>query len=320
MTDAHDRDRSRLNQGWTYRDLVPQEADGLPVLEFYARWYPHSSAEVWRRRIEEGQVLLDGGPAHPEGRLRAGQQLAYHRPPWREAAVPAAFAVLHEDSDLIAVAKPAGLPTMPGGDFLENTLLFLVRQRYPDRPAPIHRLGRGTSGIVLFARSQAARRRLSADLRLGRLRKTYRTLVSGTDMEEEFAVDARIGLVPYPPLGLVHGVAPGGKPARTECRVLERRPERDQTLLEVDIPTGRPHQIRIHLAAAGHPLAGDPLYRLGGLPVGPPHKGRAPLPGDGGYHLHALRVRFAHPASGERLSIVCAPPELLRRALSGRAF
>jgi len=303
-----------LNQGWTYRDRIQRDADGVPVLEFYVQRYPHSPRQVWQQRLEAGLIRVDGRQARADEKLRAGQELTYHRPPWREPEVPRNFEILHEDDHLIAVAKPAGLPSLPGGDFLENTLLFLLRQQYSDAPAPVHRLGRGTSGVMLFARSLAARRRLSADLHAGRLTKTYRALASGISMKDEFAVEEPIGKVPYSPLRYVHAVSPDGKPARTECRVLERRFDRHQTLLEVEIPTGRPHQIRIHLAAAGHPLTGDPLYQTGGLPVDPPAEGRAPLPGDCGYHLHALGVSFVHPGTGERMTITCAPPATLRCA------
>jgi 23S rRNA pseudouridine1911/1915/1917 synthase len=301
-----------LNQGWIYRDQVQPDAEGMEVLQFYVRSYPHSPPEIWRERLESGLVRLDGRPARPDERLRAGQRLAYHRPPWREERVPQTIEILYEDDHLVAVAKPAGLPVLPGAGFLENTLLFMVHRRYPDRPSPVHRLGRGTSGVILFARSPAARRQLSAELAAGCLAKTYRALASGVGMPDTFAVEVPIGEVPYPPVGRIHAAAPDGKPSRTECRVLERRPAGDQTLVEVQIPTGRAHQIRIHLAAAGHPLVGDPLYRPGGVPVDPPRQGRAPLPGDGGYHLHALRVAFVHPGSGGRLVVTCPPPAILR--------
>ena len=312
MTSSTDPSPGHLNQGWTYTDRIQRGAEGVSVLEFYTDRYPHSSPQTWRRRIETGLVSIDGRRVSSDEKLQAGQLLAYQRPPWREDGVPAHFQILHEDEHLIAVAKPSGLPTIPGGDFLENTLLFLVRQRYPDRPAPIHRLGRGTSGIVLFARSPIARRQLSADLRTGDLHKTYRALATGSPAQDQFTVEVPIGQIPYPPLGHVHAVSPDGKPSRTECRILE--PRSNAVLLEVDIPTGRAHQIRIHLAAAGHPLVGDPLYRIGGLPVEPPSAGRAPLPGDCGYHLHAQRVRFVHPGNGDATTIHCPPPEILQTA------
>ena len=309
MLDGHEAAPATLNQGWIYRDRVPDRAHGQEVLDFYARTYPHSTRARWRERIQDGLVHLDGQPAGPDTVLGAGQELTYSRPPWQEPEVPPEVLVLCEDADFLAVAKPAGMPVLPGGDFLENTLLAVVRREYLDKPAPVHRLGRGTSGVVLFARSARARRELSAALRDGHCRRIYRALACGTGMPSEFAVREPIGRLAYPALGYVHAAAPEGKPARTECRVLQRDPIRERSLLEVEILTGRPHQIRIHLAAAGYPLVGERLYREGGRPGPQEGAGRPPLPGDGGYHLHAFQIAFIHPGTGRPTMVTCAPPE-----------
>jgi 23S rRNA pseudouridine1911/1915/1917 synthase len=267
------------------------------------RRHRHSSEAVWRARLEAGELRLGDALAAPLDLLRAGQVLVWRRPPWEEPAVPLAFAVLHLDEHLLAVAKPRGLPSIPAGGFLTHTLLHLVRLRWPEA-TPLHRLGRGTSGLLLFARTPGARRALSADWRAGRVGKSYRALVSGVPARVEFSIDTPIGLVPHPRLGQVHAAAPDGRPALSHVRVLAARGA--SALVEVHIPTGRPHQIRIHMAAAGHPLVGDPLYAPGGLPLADPG-----LPGDGGYRLHAWRLDLEHPATGARLELQCAaPPEL----------
>ena len=250
-----------------------------------------------------GEVTVDEAAATAETVLARGQRLVWHRPPWDEPPVPLAFAVLYRDESLLAVAKPRGLPTVPGGGFLEHTLLFVV-QRMAGHAVPLHRLGTGTSGLVLFALTPDARRKVSASWREGRVEKTYRALVTGRPPHEAFSIDARIGPVPHPRLGQVHAASPVGKPALTHVRVLGWRGE--DALVEAVIPTGRPHQIRIHLAAAGHPLVGDPIYASGGALRTEPG-----LPTDGGYRLHAWRLALPHPATGRRLELECPPPGIL---------
>jgi 23S rRNA pseudouridine1911/1915/1917 synthase len=214
--------------------------------------------------------------------------------------------VIHRDDDLLAVAKPPGLPTLPGGGFLESTLLRLVRRLDP-AASPLHRLGRWTSGLVLFARTPAARAGLTRQWTAGTVGKRYRALASGDPGEDELRVEVPIGPVSHALLGTIHAAADDGKASSTRIRVLERR--EGAFLCDVWIATGRPHQIRIHLAAAGHPLVGDPLYPAGGVPCA---DCRA-LPGDPGYLLHAAELRFTHPRTGAPIVIECAPPPRLRR-------
>ena len=293
-----------MNGGCEYAETLRREANGLTVLEWLSGRYRHSSAEVWRQRIERGEVRLGERRAAAGEQLRSGERLVWTRPPWEEPAVPLGFAVLYRDAHLLALAKPRGLPTVPNGGFLEHTLLHRVRRLFPEA-VPLHRLGRGTSGLVLFARTAQARRFVAGEWRAGRVEKEYRALVTGVPAVESFTIEDRIGPVPHPRLGSVHAVSAQGRRAVSHVRVVE--PRREAALVAVSIPTGRPHQIRIHLAAAGHPLAGDPLYAAGGLPRPDPA-----LPGAGGYWLHAHRLRLRHPATGEWVAFECAPPPALR--------
>jgi 23S rRNA pseudouridine1911/1915/1917 synthase len=293
-----------MNAGFEYREEIGPEAAGRSVLAWLARRYRHSTEAAWRERIASGEVRLDGEVALAMDVLRPGQMLVWHRPPWEEPVVPLGFAVLHRDEQLLAVAKPRGLPSVPNGGFLEHTLLFRVRRRHPEA-GPMHRLGRGTSGLVLFARTAGARRAVAAEWRAGRVERQYRALVKGIPTVDSFTVDAPIGLVPHPRLGHVHAASPEGRPAISHVRVLAWCD--GAALVAVTIPTGRPHQIRIHMAAAGYPLVGDPLYVAGGVPGPDPG-----LPGEGGYRLHAHRLALTHPATGERLELECTPPPELR--------
>lgn len=295
-----------MNDGFEYREQVGAEDAGHTVLAHLARRYRHSSEAVWRERLAAGEVSHAGAIAVADGLLRAGDRLTWRRPAWEEPAVPLTFAVLYRDEHLLVVAKPRGLPSIPNGGYLSHTLLHCVRRRFPEA-APMHRLGRGTSGLVVFTLTTRARRSLSAAWREGRVEKCYRALVSGRPECLAFSIEAKIGLLPHPRLGRVHAATADGKPALTHVRCLATRA--GNTLVEARIPTGRPHQIRIHLAAVGHPLVGDPLYVVGGLPGNEPG-----LPGDPGYWLHAHRLNFAHPISGARLELQCLPPAPLREA------
>jgi 23S rRNA pseudouridine1911/1915/1917 synthase len=295
------------NEGFEYREQLGDVEDGESLLTYLARRYRHSSRGEWQSRIEAGQVLLDTRPARPDTLVRRGQTLGWHRPAWDEPDAPTSFAVLYDDGELLAVAKPAGLPTLPGGGFLVNTLLHRVRAYAPEA-APMHRLGRWTSGVVLFARTRDARAGLTRQWTRTSVRKRYRALATGRPTVDEWSIDTPIGPVPHPLLGSVHAASATGKPSFSRVEVLERRGER--FLCDVRIPTGRPHQIRIHLAAAGYPLAGDPLYAAGGLPT----PGSTAVPGDPGYSLHAAELSFEHPATGRSVTIDCAPPAVLRRS------
>ncbi|MGB3201981.1 MAG: pseudouridine synthase [Nodosilinea sp.] len=313
-----------MNQGWVYRDRITPAEANLSVLDFYTARYRHSSREEWRDRILAGQIRRSGIPLTPDDRLQAGETLVYHRPPWEEPDAPLEFESLYEDEDLMAIAKPSGLPVLPGGGFLTHTLLHQLRLRYPENPPiPVHRLGRGTSGVMVLGRSPLARSVLSRQLRESTataadpqaphpIRKTYRALIGPSDLPDTFTLTTAIGKVAHPLLGYVYAASPTGLPAYSDGRVLQRRP--DSTLVEVTIRTGRPHQIRIHLAAAGYPLLGDPLYGAGGVPltVEPAADGTIPVPGDIGYQLHACQLELPHPRTQEPLVFECLAPPTLR--------
>jgi len=288
-----------FNAGYVYRTVIDPTRAGISVAQYLATDFPHSTLDEWQARLARGEVRIGGEPIAADRLLRAGEQVEWHRPGWHEPETPRQFALIHLDDQLLAVDKPSGLPTLPGAGYLDNTLLALVQSRYPEAQ-PLHRLGRATSGLVLFARTSEVAATLSRQW--PQLRKIYRALAQGVAPQDEYHITTPIGPQPHPRLGTVHAANPQGKAAQSTARVLQRR--EGATLFEVEIATGRPHQIRIHLASLGHPLVGDPLYAAGGLPLAE----NPGLPGDPGYHLHAHRVTLPHPATGSWLTLTAPPP------------
>ncbi|MCC6409356.1 MAG: RluA family pseudouridine synthase [Planctomycetes bacterium] len=278
------------NRGWIYRAQVGPEAHGLEVLAYHVARFRHSNEGAWRESIELGRVLVNGRPTTVDARLRAGDELEFHRPPWDEPDAPAEFAVELEDEHVLVVSKPAGLQVLPAGPFLARTLLELVRASAPSRAeaAPAHRLGRGTSGLIVFGKSALARSSLARQFREFAPRKTYLAWVEGRELPTSFAARQPIARVAHGPLE-IHVAASRGKPSLTRVRVLARSGAR--SLVAAQPITGRPDQIRIHLAAAGAPIVGDPLFGPGGTP-----KSDAP-PGAGGYLLHSSALAFRHPVT-----------------------
>jgi 23S rRNA pseudouridine1911/1915/1917 synthase len=292
-----------LNRGYAYTTIIGRRDHGQALLSHLASFYTHSTAQVWQQRLTDGEVTIDGVPASGGESLRGGQTLVWNRTPWTEPDAPLHFEVLFDDPYLLAVNKPGGLPTLPGGGYLENTLLRLVQKQFPDAN-PVHRLGRATTGIVLFAKTPQAAAKLTADWNTPRIRKIYRALAQGIAEQDTYEIRTHIGLVPHPLLGFVWAASADGKPSKSLAKVLSRTT--NSTTFEVSLYSGRPHQIRIHLASIGHPLVGDPLYG----PTGHPIQHLPGLPGDGGYLLHAQFLKFHHPITGEQIDLESVLPSV----------
>jgi 23S rRNA pseudouridine1911/1915/1917 synthase len=296
-----------LNQGYAYSTIINSKYHGQILLSHLASLYPHSSPQAWQQNLDNGEVTLNGVTATGSESVTTGQTLVWNRPPWIEPDAPRHFELLLDDPHLLAVSKPSGLPTLPGGGFMENTLLRLVQKKFPNAN-PVHRLGRGTSGIVLFAKTAQAAAILSANWNTPKVQKVYRALAQNAAQYNAYEILTPIGLVPHPRLGSVWAASPNGKPSKSWAKVIARGASNTTnagtTTFEVSLYSGRPHQIRIHLASIGHPLVGDPLYGLNGLPL----ENLPGLPGDGGYFLHAQFLKFHHPITGEQIDLEAALP------------
>jgi 23S rRNA pseudouridine1911/1915/1917 synthase len=271
-----------------------------------------------QRLIEDGRLTVAGQPVKSNTVLGAGTDLVLDIPDQPIPTIDAEEIPLHvvyEDPDVLIIDKPTGLVTHPAPGQTSGTLVNALLARGgveaygtvagEDRPGIVHRLDRDTSGLIVVARNDRAQRALMAQLKARRVKKTYLALVHGAMPAENGRIEAPIGRDPrhYSRMAVI----PSGRPSVTGYRVRERFA--GWSLLEVDLQTGRTHQIRVHLASIGHAVAGDPIYATGPARTGP--EGLTRL------FLHSWRIEFAAP-SGDRVIRAEAPlPPELEQVLDG---
>lgn len=292
---------------------VPDRLDGDRVDRVLADLLEVSRSHA--RALFDAGVLLDGSPARPSDRVRAGAIVESPVPTEvaRLSAEPVDFEVTYEDSDVIVVDKPAGLVVHPGSGHQGPTLAAGLLHRYPEldgvgaagRWGLIHRLDRDTSGLLVVARTGLAFDRLSSDMAGRRIRRLYTALVHGRFATPTGTIDAPIGRDPTRPTR--RAVVAGGKPAVTHYEVIEEYPAADVSLLEVALATGRTHQIRVHLTAIDHPVIGDKTYSQLKAVDSPR------------IFLHAHLVSLDHPASREQMTFTSPLPSDLVAVLDALA-
>ena len=283
---------------------IPGRWAGEPLLEALDGMMPHVGRNEWIALFAEGRLLDPRGVPAPPGRtVKAGEEYLRLLPGTLEPEVNGEVRVLDEDEALIVVDKPAPLPMHPCGRFNRNTLEHLLRVAWhPEVPRPAHRLDANTSGLVVCARTRHFAKRLQPQFAGGEVAKRYLARVHGHPSKDRFTVAARISAEACE-LGAREIDEADGLEARTDFRVLRR--DRDGTsLLLVRPRTGRTNQIRVHLWEAGHPIVGDPVYLEGG------RRGERQTlsPGDPPMCLHAWKLAFRHPLSGERVRHVAPVP------------
>ena len=299
-------------------EIVPDALAGERLDRVVALVWGCSRAEA-ARLVDDQKVAVNGVVvAVRSHRLAAGDQIALSEPPVvgqpeLMADPSVAFDVLHADDHVIVVDKPADLVVHPGAGHGEGTLVHGLLARYPEvaevgapeRPGIVHRLDRGTSGLLMVARSPFAHEALSAALARREVHRGYVALVLGMPADDRGVIDAPIGRSNRHPTKMT--VTANGRPARTHYQVTARMPRRtdppdeeipyDSACLDLQLETGRTHQIRVPLSAIGHPVLGDPQY-------GAPHPSSITRPA-----LHARTLAFDHPDTGQQLRFEADPPE-----------
>jgi 23S rRNA pseudouridine1911/1915/1917 synthase len=276
---------------------------------FIARRLPELTRSRVQRLIGEGAVAVAGQRARASLRVETGASVTVDMPPPSDArAQPEAIPldVLYEDADLLAVNKPPGMTVHPSPGHTSSTLVNAVLAHCKDlsgiggvmRPGIVHRLDRDTSGVILVAKNDLSHNGLARQLKERRVEKTYLALVEGTPKPPEGRIEAAIARDPRNRKRMT--IVEGGRGSETAYRVIERF--RGYALVEARPKTGRTHQIRVHLAAIGHPIAGDRLY-------GRPSRLVARQ------FLHAQRIGFTHPRTGEPMELEAPLPADLFQAL-----
>ena len=313
------RDLSRLRDRFEWEVLPEEHGSRLDV------WL--LAKLDWRSRtsivelIQAGRVLHHGRPVtRKSAKVLQGDRVAVLIPPppeeerHEQVGLALRERIVWEDRDLAVVDKPAGLVVHPVGRVRVNTLIQGLHWLYRHGPAPelatiprvCHRLDRETSGLLVVAKNLPARAALQAAFEGHRVEKEYLAVVAGRVPEERGTIDAPIGRDEEAEVSLAMTVRPDGQPARTDWEVLERFAA--ASLVRFTLHTGRQHQIRVHARALGHPVLFDPLYADG--PRSWPAEGQG-QPLISRLALHARRLAFAHPRSGERVACEAPlPPDL----------
>ncbi|MCI0545985.1 MAG: RluA family pseudouridine synthase [Candidatus Rokubacteria bacterium] len=292
------------------------------------RWLAAHVAAVSRRRLQAmvgaGQVRVDGRVRKAAYRLRADEivEAEIPAPPLQSLAPePLPLRIVLEDPHLLVIDKPAGMVTHPGAGRSEGTLAAAALAHAPEiatvggarRPGIVHRLDKGTSGLLVLAKTPAAYDALTAQLARRSVSRRYLCLVRGRLARDAGAIDAPIARDPRSRVRMAVASPGRGKRAVTRFRVLERFAE--ASYLECRLETGRTHQIRVHLASLGHPVLGDDTY-------GRPPSGQADpvlearIAALGGLALHAAVLSFTHPATGDTVEVTAPLPERIERVLS----
>lgn len=291
--------------------VQPEEA-GLRVDKLAASKVAGLSRARLQKLIEEGQVRLNGKPCKANTKAAAGAVLEILIPESREAEVlpeDIPLDILYEDEDLLVINKPQGLVVHPAPGNYTGTLVNALLYHCKDlsgiggqrRPGIVHRLDKDTSGLLVVAKNDAAHQKLAAQLKERTMQRTYLALVHGNIKEDRGRIEAPIGRHPVDRKKMAV-VERNAREAVTEYTVLERF--RDYTLVSARLHTGRTHQIRVHLAYIKHPVLGDPVY-------GPKHN---PF-GLKAQMLHAHRLSFVHPRTGETMAFETPPPEPFQKVL-----
>ncbi|WP_010137095.1 RluA family pseudouridine synthase [Ochrovirga pacifica] len=284
----------------TYKLPVKKKYEGRTIIDFFLEVVPRSSKELWLSKIRNKTLLINGKPANENTIVKGGDITQHTSEPKIEPDVSIKIDLLYNDDKLLIVNKPAPLPMHPSGRFNKNSLTEILKLAFPEEDFKIiHRLDANTTGIVVFGKNKEIATAIGTQFEQKLTTKKYIALVEGIVEKEEFAMNSKIGTKKT--IGGGRASDQNGQEAYTEFKVLERRQNTKQTLLEVTPHTGRTNQIRLHLAQLKHAIVGDWGYK------DPNYFKNHPLtyPTDSLY-LHAWQLEFKY--QNQNLKIQTAIP------------
>jgi 23S rRNA pseudouridine1911/1915/1917 synthase len=298
---------------------VPDDGEGARLDRFLTSVLPGRSRSQIQRLIRDGHVQVAGRPAKANQPVKAGQAIQLELPPPADTALrPEALPlrIVYQDADLVVVDKPPGMVVHPAAGHEAGTLVNALLHHVTDlsgiggekRPGIVHRLDRGTSGLMVVAKHDAAHTELSRQFRDREVEKEYVALVWGV-VQAGRRIDLAVG---RDPANRKKMSARARRARQAVTRIVAAEPLHGLTLVRVAIHTGRTHQIRVHLSAIGHPVVGDPTY--GGVRRRVAGDIRAVMRLDRPF-LHAARLAFTHPADGRRMEFTSELPDDLQRVL-----
>ena len=302
---------------------VPAAQAGTRLDRALSELFPEFSRSSLSRLIESGSVRINAQTAAKSSqRVEEGQLVELDIPAAAPATVEAQdlpLTIVYEDADLVVIDKPAGLVVHPAVGHADQTLVNALLFKVKDlsgiggeiRPGIVHRLDKDTTGVMVIAKNDETHRALTAAWNTEKVRKEYLAIVYGTPSDMRGTVDAPIGRDPRDRKRMA--VVAGGRPAITDYEVVERL--RHASLLRCSLRTGRTHQIRVHMKHLGHPIVGDPVYsgpQWRGIPDKRIQKAIASLERQ---MLHATRIAFVHPRTGESVIVEAVLPEDMRRLI-----
>lgn len=282
---------------------VPEECEGMRLIDFLAKLHPHVGTDEWRQVFEAGSLQQNRRPVPAGQRVTAGQRYERVLPQTVEQDVNTNVTLLFEDDALMIINKPAPLPMHPSGRFNRNTLRYFMCQAfYPLKPRHAHRLDANTTGVVVFSKTRRIASQLQPQFQRGEVRKEYITRVCGDPPRDHFVCSDAIGTDPQ--AAGARTIDPAGVAAHTEFEIV-RREGPASALVRARPVTGRTNQIRLHLWHLGFPVQGDPLYlpdrALGGL--------QTLAVDDPSMCLHAFRITFEHPLTQQEVTFEAPLPE-----------